>query len=117
MSPKYVARIRFPDGTYGLTKSCEIDELIQGIRELIPVDLVYQLKSTDGKIELTEIGHLGLQFKARDYGKESNGVGASSIQRSEHLGVDKEEPGGRDEGGVSSEGEAVEVGSDSKLGT
>ncbi len=117
---KFVARVRFADNSLGLTKSCDLDELIEAVRSTLPADLIYQvIESPDGKIELKEIGYLGLTFKKKESheGQESNGDGEESIERRGQSRVVPKESGRGVASGVSGASEESSLGSDSKLGT
>lgn len=60
----FAGRTKNPDGTYGLTNSLPIEKLIEAIMDLLPIDLIYLVDcGENGKIDLKEVGYLGLTYK------------------------------------------------------
>jgi hypothetical protein len=69
---RFVGRVQYQDGSFGTTKTCDIEELIEAAKSLLPIDLIYlSTVSESGNVELKVVGHLGLTFKP--IGEAENG--------------------------------------------
>lgn len=111
---QFVGRIRQSDGTYGLSSTMSLDDLLKGLIDYLPMDLIYKTSmSEDGIIELRTIGRIGLSFKAdginkekfhekeqvtsREVRQESNFRGEEDIDRSGRTGLGERRGDGKDE--------------------
>lgn len=122
---RFVARVRLPDGTFGTTKSCTLEELVEAVFSTLPADLVYQVLSLpDGKIELKEVGHIGVAFKPkgtehgrveRHHTEADNKVGAGSSDGStQPSGLESPVLDKSDQGGASGEHQQGSSGSNGR---
>lgn len=108
MTNNFAVRVRHADGSYSISASLPLDEIVKSVKGLMPVDHVYEeILYEDGTIDLKKIGSLVLRFvKAKENeenkgqleGDEDSGEGSGSSERSfsEHDNVGR----GERDGGV-----------------
>lgn len=107
----FAGRLRHSDGTYGLSNTMSLDDLLKSLLEFLPMDIIYTVQSGDDAIMKVEpIGRIGLRFKTDQIQKEEfHGEGNGRLReegeqlRTQSDGLGEEDLDGRGRPGLDEE--------------